>query len=252
MKLINHIKLNLLRFRDRYTAFGITIDGRKFFGVDKSSFMYMYEEIFENEIYKFNASTDKPFIIDCGSNIGLSVIYFKTLYPNSTILGFEPDPEIFKVLKKNIEINQLSNITLIEGCLAKEEGALTFFQEGADGGRTNVSDDIKSKFKGLEVKAYKLSSFIDKPVDFLKIDIEGAEGEVLGEISGKLNYVKNIFIEYHSFADKLQNLGLILTTLEKAGFRYYLTSIGVSSAHPFIERNVYSGFDLQVNIFGYK
>ncbi len=212
----------------------------------------IYEEIFENEIYKFNTHTKTPLIIDCGSNIGLSIIYFKKLYPDATIIGFESDPEIFKILKKNIESNGFTGVSLIEGCVSKEEGVVTFFQEGADGGRIDISNEIKNDHHVTKVKAYTLSSFIDKPVDFLKIDIEGTEREVLEEIKDKLWYVKNIFIEYHSFVNKQQNLAVILAILEKAGFRYYMNSIGVSSVHPFIERKEYAGVDLQINIFGYR
>jgi hypothetical protein len=63
--------------------------------VDSVSFLHGYQEIFEEECYSFNASSSYPFIIDCGSNIGLSIIYFKRQYPNARIIGFEPDPMIF-------------------------------------------------------------------------------------------------------------------------------------------------------------
>jgi FkbM family methyltransferase len=43
-----------------------------------------------------------PVIIDCGGNIGLSVLYFKYLFPNSVITVFEPSPPVFEILKENI------------------------------------------------------------------------------------------------------------------------------------------------------
>src|ERR1044071_4816990 len=57
---------------------------------DSLSFVAGYEEIFKRENYKVDFATNDPFIIDCGSNIGLSIIYFKTRYPNAKIIGFEP------------------------------------------------------------------------------------------------------------------------------------------------------------------
>ena len=54
----------------------------------------LYEDIFINRVYEFEASRPDPRIIDCGSNIGMSVLYFKHVYPEARIVGFEPDPTI--------------------------------------------------------------------------------------------------------------------------------------------------------------
>src|SRR5690242_15465389 len=62
----------------------------------------IYEEIFVEKIYDFEASRPDPFIIDAGSHIGLSVFYFKLKYPQAKILCFEPDPVAFPILERNI------------------------------------------------------------------------------------------------------------------------------------------------------
>ncbi len=68
------------------------------------TFWYLHglNEIFVEEVYRFQSDTNTPLIIDCGSNIGLSIIYFKRLFPEAKIIGFEPDNEIFKILENNI------------------------------------------------------------------------------------------------------------------------------------------------------
>lgn len=86
-------------------------------------------------------------------------------------------------------------------------------------------------------------------VSFLKLDIEGAEYEVLHECRELLGNVQNIFVEYHSFADKKQELSGILKILENAGFRYYIEHIGVKSHHPFIGISNYVDFDDQTKYF---
>lgn len=98
----------------------------------------------------------------------------------------------------------------------------------------------------------RLSKYLMQKVSFLKLDIEGAEYEVLHECRELLGNVQNIFVEYHSFADKKQELSGILKILENAGFRYYIEHIGVKSHHPFIGISNYVGFDNQLNIFGYR
>src|SRR5690348_5460731 len=66
-------------------------------------FYHSVEEIFVDEVYKCNFNSAEPYIIDCGANIGLSVIYFKQKYPNAKIIAFEPDKFQFDNLLQNIE-----------------------------------------------------------------------------------------------------------------------------------------------------
>ena len=85
----------------------------------------------------------------------------------------------------------------------------------------------KRSLKEVEVNIVKLSDYIQEPVDILKLDIEGSEGEVLEDLesSHKLSLIKNIFIEYHyDGVNTAYPLGNILTILEKAGYQYVLAS----------------------------
>jgi hypothetical protein len=62
--------------------------------------LHTYTEIFTKGIYSFRCTTEAPLIIDCGSNIGMSILNFKTQYPKSRIIAFEPDNSNFEILKK--------------------------------------------------------------------------------------------------------------------------------------------------------
>ena len=90
-----------------------------------------------------------------------------------------------------------------------------------------------------------------RKVDFLKIDIEGAEFVVLKDIENELYNVDAIFIEYHSMQNKKQNLHEILKIVQDAGFNYHIKE-AYTSKHPFMERNLNFGMDLQLNIFCFK
>jgi hypothetical protein len=61
----------------------------------RASFLYLFEEIFAKASYLFHSDTDRPLIFDCGSNIGMSVLFFKKLYPAARITAFEPDPRTY-------------------------------------------------------------------------------------------------------------------------------------------------------------
>ncbi len=250
MKLLSDNDYTLLRKTPRYTEAEIKLFNNTLVVPDKASFFFLLKEIFQLEIYKFNSNKKDPLIIDCGANIGLSIIYFKKLFPNAKIIAFEPDKEIFNSLSTNINNSNFSDTKLINKALWSEETTLNFFSEGADGGRLALKSDKKNI---INVKTLKLSSYLkNQEVDFLKIDIEGAETTVLQECQEYLKNVKNIFVEYHSFSNKKQDLSKILKILEDSDFRYYIEHIGVKSSHPFENIKDCVGFDNQLNIFGYR
>ena len=213
---------------------------------DSLSFVAGYEEIFRRENYKVDFSTDDPFIIDCGSNIGLSIIYFKNRFPKAKIIGFEPDPKIFAILKKNTA--RFKDLTLYNKAVSKEKGRLSFESEGGFSGRLNNEASGKNV---IAVDAVPLSPYIDRKVDLLKIDIEGAEYGVLQEIQPKMGMIDRIFVEYHSLNNRHQNLDLILSILKKEGYRLHIKE-AFTARHPFIDVPVVAGMDNQLELYGSK
>lgn len=216
---------------------------------DSASFSFIYDEIFEKEIYKFKSKTKTPYIIDAGANIGLGVIYFKQLYPNAEIVAFEPDEKVFETLEKNVISFDLNNVQLIKKGLWNEETTLRFHSEGADAGRLAIETDTQEI---VEIQTIRLREFLNKPVDMLKIDIEGAETKVLEDCKDLLHNVQYLFVEYHSFINQEQELHKLLNILNGAGFRYNIQHIGILSQTPFVEINSFLEMDLQLNIFAYR
>lgn len=164
-----------------------------------ASLLYLFEEIFIDEVYRFNASSPSPLILDCGSNIGLSVLYFKRLYPQSYITAFEPDRNSFALLKKNIGDNKLTDVAIHNLALGNISETRKFFLNTEPGSINNSL--IKSdKSAGVDnVDTALLSEYIKTPVDLIKIDTEGAEGEIVHDLcrSGKIDQVNQLFFEYH-------------------------------------------------------
>lgn len=229
----------------------IEIKGIKFLDLvfdipDSLSFVYQVKEIFGDEIYKFQTNNKKPVVIDCGSNVGVSVAYFYRLYNNCEIYAFEADPHIYQYLEKNIYQNNIRNVIMYNKAVWIDNSVVYFSSDGADGGCIRNNSDSK-------VESICLREFIESKeiVDFLKIDIEGAENQVIIDCKDSLSNVQNIFIEYHQRYDASQNLGSILNILRDAGFRIYLENI-TKHKSPFIRENKDLTFELQVNIFGYR
>jgi FkbM family methyltransferase len=198
---------------------------------DYANLKLLFLEIFGNEEYYFKAATDKPFIIDCGANIGMATLYFKMLYPCAEILAFEPARLCCGVLQKNITSNHLDKVSIINKALSDHEGTVELLD--ASGGKGNLCATMlfdkngQKKAHFAPVECTQLSSYITKPVDLLKIDIEGAERVVLEDLkkNKKLSFIKEIVLEYHHHflgGNSVDALGAFLATLEQHNFGYQI------------------------------
>jgi FkbM family methyltransferase len=182
----------------------------------------LYKSIFIDQEYAFYLKDSNPRILDLGANVGMSILYFKTLYPNSTVTAFEADPEIFEFLKENIELTQLTGIELYNQAAWISGGKLEFIQDGL-GGSALRSDDLASSQNHIFVQTIDLKVFLeDKEFDIAKIDIEGAEIKLIPHIIDSLKAAKIVIFEYHSWKNSPQNLGTILNLFKARGYLYYL------------------------------
>lgn len=261
-KLVKHVKkllcqpsyrreffaLRRLKEMPRYTKTTVSLANIEWQLIDPASFVFQYAEIFQKQIYQFPAQTPAPRIIDCGANIGLSVIYFKRVHPESRITAFEPDPQIFSVLEENIRQCGYADVELVNKAVWTETATLEFLPDGSDGGRmVQMSADRQR----IQVPTVRLADFLNEPIDLLKIDIEGAETSVLQDCQDTLQHVRHLFVEYHSFEHQPQTLLTIMNILFNAGYRVYIHSHNVS-AQPFDKRKTISGMDMQLNIFAFR
>lgn len=199
--------------------------------LDYRAFVDVFTEIFVRRDYFFESDSQAPFILDCGSNIGMSVLFFKQLYPRSRIIAFEPDRRTFEVLQTNVRDNRLENVELHNQAISPSEGSIDFFSDPSHPGSLMMST-ARERFSGREVdsqrvEAVRLSPFIQEEVDLLKMDIEGAEGAVMLELaeSGKLRWIKQIFLEYHHHLNPEEDhLSQLFRLFEENGFGYQLHS----------------------------
>lgn len=190
--------------------------------------LFLFLEIFVLETYRFETANPNPFIIDCGANVGMATMYFKLTHPQASVLAFEPDPRTFGLLKRNVVNNALSNVQLEQAALCADDREVDFFVDVAhSGGLQNSLDPRRAQGVRTTVRGVRMSSFIDRPVDLLKLDVEGAELAVLGELaaSGRLNQVAQLIIEFHHHLDPDEDrLSELLTLLERSGFGYQVNA----------------------------
>lgn len=189
---------------------------------DGPNFYILYKDIFVHRIYHFEAQRPDPLILDCGSNIGMSILYFKHVYPKARIIGFEPDPAILPYLEENVARNGLDDVKLVQAALAAKEGTLAFYSDGKYGSclAEHRPADIPEGWTKHEVSCVRLRDYLSEPVDFLKMNIEGAEGEVLQDSEDRLHQVREMVIEYHHLPSLPRTLHEILGLLHRQGFEY--------------------------------
>lgn len=243
-----HFEWKRLAALPRYQAGTSGFFGTPTHFADAASFLSAGAEIFEREIYRFPSEAPAPRIVDGGANIGLAVLYLKQLYPRARITALEPDPGIAAVLRRNLDAWGFPDVELERKALGTAEGRLRFVSEGADGGHLGSAP---AGSRQIEVETVPLSHYLQEPVDFLKLDIEGAETEVLEAARPFLGSVRRIFVEYHSFAGQPQTLGRVISILQEAGFRLHLHPC-LTSASPFAGVVVSAGMDMQLNLFGWR
>lgn len=210
-------------------------------------YLHGIKEIFLDGVYN-QTLANNAYILDCGAHIGLSVIYLKKICPSANIVCFEPDNKNYDLLQKNIAAHQLKNIDARNEAVWNENTTLHFIQEG------NMSSKIgeNSNSNTVTVKASRLKDFLNKKVDFLKLDIEGAEYKVMKDIAENLNLVEKMFIEYHGTFDQNKELLEILELVSNAGFKFYIKEAAPVFDQPLLAKKHQGEYDLQLNMFCFK
>jgi len=89
---------------------------------DYSASVELFEEIFVRRHYPFRPVRPSPFVVDCGANIGVSAMFFKTLAPQAEILAFEPEPTAFRLLCDNVQLNRMRTVDCRPNAVGGEAG----------------------------------------------------------------------------------------------------------------------------------
>jgi FkbM family methyltransferase len=169
-------------------------------------------------------------VLDIGANIGFDTLMLSKLVgEKGRVYAFEPDPITFELAKKNLEANNIKNVELINKAVSHEKGEVTFYRSDSNTSANSMSSSVGSN--SITVDAISLDEYFGKDfkVDFIKIDVEGAEGLAL---KGMENIIKNsndlIFITEYSpltLTDIGKGINLsakgYLELLEKLDFKFF-------------------------------
>ena len=176
-----------------------------FFFENEREFRHLYKEIFEEHVYYAELEEKRPMIVDIGAHLGISTLYFKKLFPEATVLAFEPNPYVFDLLKKNIEVNHLEQVFMLNSGVSLDSNQeAEFYIDKADtrwytnGSLREKGWDGKQKNKSITVSLESFDDVIpESGVDLVKMDIEGHEHELFGVDQPALERIQNLMVEFH-------------------------------------------------------
>lgn len=187
-------------------------------------------DVFRENSYEFETDNPFPVIIDAGANIGLSVLYFKKMYPGSKIIAVEPLPGNYQLLDMNVFENNLTDVFTYQLAISNKTNDIELHTDQENNWHSTASV-VPGNWTGTQntipitVATKTLDYFIDQAltqfnvtqIDLLKMDIEGAEQAVL--IQGKKHLkekIKFLNCEFHPHSG--QNIQKLVKTLEEINF----------------------------------
>jgi FkbM family methyltransferase len=197
--------------KKEYSIHGINFTA---FDIETSKTLSAIEGEFNSDLMEVNKLnfSENPVIVDIGANVGIVSFYFAKKYPNAKIFAYEPHPLNFQNLVKGIEVNNITNIYPFNLAVFSESDmdVKIFLHEN----NTSASSVFRflSSDPFVEVKTISLEDIIKQNnisyIDFLKIDCEGAEFDILENTDMFYHEnipIENMFIEFHRFMEKLEN-----------------------------------------------
>jgi FkbM family methyltransferase len=202
----------------RRTGGHIAVPPYRFDYVDAMSTWPQWDDIFIHQSLSFDTDAAVPRILDCGANIGLASIYFKSRYPHAKLTAFEADPRLASMCRGNLAANNgTEQVEIKEAAVWTADGTVEFVCEGTDSGAiASLDEPIQGPL--AQVPSVRLRDWLDRPVDLLKLDVEGAELPVLEDCRDRLCNVRAMFVEIHESNPCRRQTGSLFDLLSAAGF----------------------------------
>ncbi|MCJ7634361.1 FkbM family methyltransferase [Candidatus Bathyarchaeota archaeon] len=196
--------------------------------------------------FTFKNLKDGDVFLDVGANVGYYSLAAASRYPGCRIIAVEPCSWTFKILKRNIELNSFINISPHRTALSDYEGEarLKLNYSGKEGFNTlGRSTHRYSLVVGEEtVPVVTLDSFISRlglgKLDFMKVDVEGAELQVFGGAREILSEPDAPIILYESQLQSTKGFGYhpveILKLLDSYGYMTYLLDVSFGRGNNYL------------------
>jgi FkbM family methyltransferase len=167
--------------------------------------MGLFREIYVDRLYSVKPTPGPGILLDIGANIGAVTQYYLRLYPGLKAHAYEPNPDAFKMLGMNMEGSN-APVQIFPEAIGRQRGTLSLWVDVTTTYSTaySKSNPVPGGTGGhiIEVPTINLDEAWERagrpPIWLLKIDTEGAEGDILeGASQSCLTHVQNVVVEYH-------------------------------------------------------
>jgi FkbM family methyltransferase len=202
------IKLSRKKIVEDVNGFTMHVD-------DNDSLALSWHRVFEPGTTEYFKNNIKPgqTIVDIGANIGYYTLLFSKLTgPHGHVYAFEPEPENIFLLKKNLEINSIKNVTVIEKAVDVCESSTKLFINKKNRGNHRIFDSGDHR-KSINIQTTSIDKFfenINVPIDWIKMDIEGAEYRALQGMKNFLQKNNHLVLVTEIFPEGLKQAGSAL------------------------------------------
>lgn len=186
------------------------IHGVKFvaFDIESSKTLEYLQNEFDDNLMALQETVlpENGIVVDIGANVGIISFYFAKKYPSCKVYAYEPHPINYENLVKGIAENEINNVFPFNLAVLEESGyEVEIYLDEENSGASSIYYPSE---KCATVESISLSDIVKQngieKIDYLKIDCEGAEFEILGENSPLYRGdfpVERIFVEIHSFME---------------------------------------------------
>jgi FkbM family methyltransferase len=243
----------------------VMVQGHRMYLDDQDSLELATREIyepFETALFK-KAIKPGQTVLDIGANIGYyTLIAAKIVGPRGKVYAFEPDPDNFSLLKKNVEINGYANVVLINKAVSDKTKTAPFFLNKTNKGDHRLYDSNDGR-PSILVQTVKLDDFFKKlnsKIHFIKMDIQGSEAMALEGLKATIKNNSRIKLMTEFWPYGLNQAGHspsdYLKTLKTLKFKLWEISEKEKTMRPAQIRDILKQHTLQnrnyTNIFGRK
>jgi FkbM family methyltransferase len=160
--------------------------------------IFVFHEVFLSQSYRLPTRwlSDIKTVVDLGANVGFTTLYLSQYLPEARFVCVEPEPSNISLLKHNLR-SMRNRVKVIEGAVADRSGEAWFARSAPSWGGQLVENGVK----GTPVRCYTMDEIIRAAglsvIDMMKVDIEGAEKQLLSGRKDWLRNVKLLIIELH-------------------------------------------------------
>ncbi len=169
-------------------------------------------------------------VIDVGADIGwFTVLAAQLVGERGKVIAFEPDPETFAILQRNVAVNGFKNVVLEQKALSNKHDRLKLFLAQENRGDNRIFD-FGDKRQSVEVEALSFDEYarsLNPPlkVDFVKIDTQGAEGVIIEGMKETFQRFPELKVDIEFCPAFLTKSGYepakLLQTFEQWGFEFW-------------------------------